>query len=57
MCDTFITLGNAAVDGSVVNGKNSNKESNKALELLIYPLEMYEHGGNCGFSNETYSHN
>ena len=57
MCDTFIALGNAAVDGSIVNGKNSNKESNKALELLIYPLEMYEHGGNCGFSNETYSHN
>lgn len=57
MCDTFIALGNAAVDGSIIFGNNSNKESNDVLELLVYPLEMYEQGGSCGFSNETYYHN
>ena len=37
MCDTFVALSNATKDGSVIFGKNSDREPNEAHELLVIP--------------------
>jgi dipeptidase len=37
VCDTFVALGNATADGSVIFGKNSDREPNEAHELLLIP--------------------
>lgn len=37
MCDTFVALGNATADGSVLFAKNSDREPNEAHELAIIP--------------------
>ncbi len=37
MCDTFVSLPDATFDGSVILGKNSDREPNEAHELLIAP--------------------
>lgn len=37
MCDTFVALGNATRDGSVIFGKNSDREPNEAQELVLMP--------------------
>lgn len=37
MCDTFVSLSTATVDGSVILGKNSDREPNEAHELLLLP--------------------
>jgi len=37
MCDTFVALRNATKDGSVIFGKNSDREPNEAHELLSIP--------------------
>jgi dipeptidase len=37
MCDTFVSLPGATSDGSVILGKNSDREPNEAHELLMVP--------------------
>jgi dipeptidase len=44
MCDTFVVLGNSTLDGSVIFGKNSDREPNEAHELLHIP-HMKHHKG------------
>lgn len=44
MCDTFVALGNSTADGSVVFGKNSDREPNEAHEIKIYPAADYAQG-------------
>ena len=53
MCDTFVALGNATYDGSVIFGKNSDREPNEAQELVLIPHAMHEKKGhvNCTYIN------
>ncbi len=44
MCDTFIALGNATADGSVIFGKNSDREPNEAHQLLLIPAADHAPG-------------
>ena len=44
MCDTFVALGNATRDGSVIFGKNSDREPNEAHELVLIPHATYPDG-------------
>lgn len=44
MCDTFVALGNATHDGSVIFGKNSDREPNEAHELVLTPHSQHQHG-------------
>ena len=44
MCDTFIALQNVTSDGSVVFGKNSDREPNEAQVLEFHP--PYDYSGN-----------
>jgi secernin len=44
MCDTFVALGNATRDGSVIFGKNSDREPNEAHELVIVPHAEHPEG-------------
>ena len=37
MCDTFVSLPSATADGSVILGKNSDREPNEAHELAFVP--------------------
>jgi len=37
MCDTFVALANATRDGSVIFGKNSDRDPNEAQELVLIP--------------------
>jgi dipeptidase len=37
MCDTFVILANSTQDGSVILGKNSDREPNEAHEIKIIP--------------------
>ena len=37
MCDTFVALGNTTRDGSVIFGKNSDRDPNEAHELVLIP--------------------
>ncbi len=37
MCDTFVALGNATQDGSVIFGKNSDREPNEAHNVVLIP--------------------
>jgi len=37
MCDTFVALGNSTRDGSVIFGKNSDREPNEAHEVVLIP--------------------
>lgn len=43
MCDTFVGLPEATTDGSVILGKNSDREPNEAHELLLVPAT--DHAG------------
>jgi dipeptidase len=43
MCDTFVSLPQATADGSVILGKNSDREPNEAHEIVALPAE--EHPG------------
>ncbi len=40
MCDTFVSLPGATSDGSVILGKNSDREPNEAHELLMVPADL-----------------
>jgi len=44
MCDTFVALPDATADGSVIFGKNSDREINEAHELLIVPRARHAAG-------------
>ena len=37
MCDTFVALAPATVDGSVILGKNSDREPNEAHQVIVVP--------------------
>jgi secernin len=41
MCDTFVALPSVTVDGSVVFGKNSDREPNEAQTLEYHPARAY----------------
>ncbi len=41
MCDTFVALRNATRDGSVIFGKNSDREPNEAHELTFIPHAVH----------------
>jgi len=45
MCDTFVALPSVTADGSVIFGKNSDREPNEAQALEYYPA--------CHYSNST----
>lgn len=44
MCDTIVALGNATADGSVIFGKNSDREPNEAHEVVIIPAARHAPG-------------
>jgi len=44
MCDTFVALGNATADGSVLFGKNSDREPNEAQALVLVPHAVHPQG-------------
>mgnify|MGYP001824077434 CR=1 FL=1 len=44
MCDTFVALPDATADGSVIFGKNSDREINEAHELRIIPRARHARG-------------
>lgn len=44
MCDTFVALSNATENGSVIFGKNSDREPNEAHELVIVPHAYHLEG-------------
>lgn len=41
MCDTFVALPSATADGSIIFGKNSNREPNEAQVLEFHPGQTY----------------
>jgi dipeptidase len=44
MCDTFVALPGATSDGSVVFGKNSDREPNEAHEVVLVPAAAHAAG-------------
>lgn len=44
MCDTFVVLGNSTSDGSVLFGKNSDREVNEAQIVVTIPACDFEAG-------------
>lgn len=44
MCDSFVVLGNSTADGSVIFGKNSDREVNEAQYLVSLPAVDYPAG-------------
>lgn len=44
MCDTFVALSNSTKDGSVIFGKNSDRDGNEAHEILIVPHQYHDSG-------------
>ena len=42
MCDTFLALPSVTSDGSIIFGKNSDREPNEAQALEYYPAQEYE---------------
>ncbi len=45
MCDTFVAVGPATEDGSVIFGKNSDREPNEAQVLEYHPPQQFSGGG------------
>lgn len=45
MCDTFVAPGNTTADGSILFGKNSDREANEAQVVVSYPAADYSTGG------------
>jgi dipeptidase len=41
MCDTFVALSDATADGSVILGKNSDREPNEAHEVVLVPAASH----------------
>ncbi len=46
MCDTFLALPPMTPDGSIIFGKNSDREPNEAQALEYYPAQAYDHPAN-----------
>ncbi len=44
MCDTFVALQNVTRDGSVIFGKNSDREPNEAQEVVVFPAQDHQPG-------------
>lgn len=44
MCDTFVVTPSATADGSVIFGKNSDREPNEAQALEYHPANSYPEG-------------
>lgn len=44
MCDTFVAMPDATADGSVIFGKNSDREPNEAHTLLLIPRARHAAG-------------
>lgn len=44
MCDTFVALGNATLDGAIIFGKNSDRDPNEAHHLLLLPASDHMEG-------------
>jgi len=44
MCDTFVAVGNATKDGSVIFAKNSDREPNEAHQIVIIPAADHPRG-------------
>lgn len=44
MCDTFVALSNSTTDGSVIFGKNSDRDGNEAHEIVIVPHSLHTQG-------------
>lgn len=44
MCDTFVALGNATADGSIIFGKNSDRDPNEAHALLLISHAHHQDG-------------
>lgn len=44
MCDTFVVMGNSTADGSVIFGKNSDREVNEAQFVTTVPAADYPAG-------------
>ena len=44
MCDTFVMMPEMTADGSVIFGKNSDREPNEAQALEYYPPAQYPPG-------------
>ncbi|GAP14423.1 dipeptidase [Longilinea arvoryzae] len=44
MCDSFVVLGNSTADGSVIFGKNSDREVNEAQTVVSLPAADYPAG-------------
>lgn len=44
MCDTFVALGNATRDGSIIFGKNSDREPNEAQQIVLIPHAAHPDG-------------
>jgi len=44
MCDTFVALPSETADGSILFGKNSDREPNEAQALEFYPASTYPQG-------------
>ena len=42
MCDTFVALAEATTDGSVILGKNSDREPNEAQPIVSVPASSHE---------------
>jgi len=45
MCDTFLALPSVTADGSIVLGKNSDREPNEAQALEYHPAQVFDHPG------------
>lgn len=44
MCDTFVAVSEATADGSVILGKNSDREPNEAQPLVHVPATVHDSG-------------
>ena len=44
MCDTFVALADATADGSVILGKNSDREPNEGHEVVLVPAGEHSPG-------------
>ncbi len=44
MCDTFVALSNSTQDGSIIFGKNSDREANEAHEVVLFPAIQHSPG-------------
>ena len=44
MCDTFVALPNTTRDGSIIFGKNSDRDPNEAHQLLLIPHAVHPEG-------------